>query len=300
MQSRKRTRVNYKEISSDHSDYNYIETLEDIPSDVSGWEASHREALRIYIQNTESIELDTNIDEQFQSLELKDWDKSKINNASSEVLNKIDKSVASLITKIKYIVNLSEGPAKKEVRVDGFVMKLLNILGFDNYPCIMYPQYEYSAILKNKKITSKVEFIVINNKKYIVLIVEDKHSGNTGYLNDWSENQIAGEIFGCAYHTLQLMEQNYEMIEFPIKICAIRIIGTMFTFYNSEISKAYMEECYSRLPIKNKIIVYRYPPVYGDDENVMKPITALDFCDSKDRLVILQILKFILNKTISQ
>ncbi|KXN73251.1 hypothetical protein CONCODRAFT_3931 [Conidiobolus coronatus NRRL 28638] len=304
MQTRKRKGINYKEVeTSNSSDYIIIETISDIPSDTSSWENEHIKALNIEIKNIESVNSsflsqgDANneniVEDRFKILELKDFDRNKINNINSNELKLLDGSVASLIMKIKYIINLSDGPAKKEVRVDGFVMSLLNMLGFDKYPYIMYPQYEYSALFKNSKITSKVEFIVINSGKYVLLIVEDKHKDNTGYFNNWSENQIAGEMFGCVYHTIQLIEYNSEKIVFPIKVSAVRIIGTMFTFYHSEVSKQYTEECYKKLPTKNSMTIYRYPSIYDEDENTIAPIKALDFCNPKDRLIILQTFKSI-------
>ena len=72
---------------------------------------------------------------------------------ADRVRKTLDKSIASIIMKIKY--NLRTGPA---VRVDGFMMSLLNFLEFDQYPCVMYT----AKFQGDKTISSKVEFIVTN------------------------------------------------------------------------------------------------------------------------------------------
>jgi hypothetical protein len=65
---------------------------------------------------------------------LNSWERNQFEYASDEQIKTLDKSIASIIMKIKYIINLRTGPA---VRVDGFMMSLLNFLEFDQYPCIL-------------------------------------------------------------------------------------------------------------------------------------------------------------------
>ena len=291
---RKRVRINYKDISSEGSDvYSIIDDINDIPSDTSSWSREHLTALKIHYSNG-AIET-ASLDEQYEMLLLNSWEKNQFEYASDEQIKTLDKSIASIIMKIKYIINLRTGPA---VRVDGFMMSLLNFLEFDQYPCVMYPQYMYTAKFQgDKTISSKVEFIVTNSQSHMLLIVEDKHEDNTGSFNDWSENQIAGEMFGCVYHTVQLSEFNRTVeLKFPIAVNAIRVIGTLFTFYTTEVYKPYIDECYHRLPIKNKMDIFRYPNAPDSSENTLMPVIGLDFCNSNERHEILTILKAIHNK----
>lgn len=83
----------------------------------------------------------------------------------------------TIITKIKSaLVNEISGERIREAKVNPFITPLLYFLGFDDYPFLTHPQYNYSAYVNggNHKITSKVEFIVTKYNTYIVLIVEDK------------------------------------------------------------------------------------------------------------------------------
>jgi hypothetical protein len=294
---RKRARINYKDISSEGSDaYGIIDDINDIPSDTSSWGREHLAALKIYYNNQYQSAETAPLDDKYEKLLLESWTKPHFEYATNEQIQAFDKSVASIIMKIKYIINLRTGPAKKEVRVDGFMMSLLNFLEFDEYPCVMYPQYMYTAKFQgDKTISSKVEFIVTNSQSYVLLIVEDKHEDNTGSFNDWSENQIAGEMFGCVYHTVQMSEFTREL-RLPIVVNAIRVIGTLFTFYTTEVHKPYIDECYHRLPIKNKMDIFRYPSAPNRSENTLAPVIGLDFCDSKERREILEMLKAIRNK----
>ena len=297
MDQRRRKQVRYKDPSSGESDpYADIRDIADIPSDTSSWNREHLVALRIRYRNAnnaDEIIRPADLDDKYKTLLLDTWDKKKFTDPGD--IRTLDKSVASLIMKIRYVLNLGMWAAKKEVRVDGFVMTLLNFLGFDQYPCTMYSQYTYKAKFKdNKKIASKVDFIVTNLDKYVLLVVEDKHQGNTGAFNDWSESQLAGEIFGCAYHTVQMSEFYPNVVlSFPITVRAIRIIGTLFTFYKTEVTKAYIEESYHKLPVRNQINVTRYPEMPEASEDTLASITGLDFCDPSDRLEILRILKAI-------
>ena|ERR1700744_3610085 len=109
---RKRVRINYKD--SEGSDVYSI--IDDIPSDTS---REHLTALKIHYSNG-AIET-ASLDEKYEMLLLNSWEKNQFEYASDEQIKTLDKSIASIIMKIKY--NLRTGPA---VRVDGFMMSLLN------------------------------------------------------------------------------------------------------------------------------------------------------------------------------
>lgn len=136
---RKRARINYKYISSEGSDAYGI--IDDIPSDTSSWGREHLVALKIHYNNQRQSAEIAPLDEK---LLLDSWEKPHFEYATNEQIKEFDKSVASII------INLRMGPAKKEVRVDGFMMSLLNFLEFDEYPCVMYPQYIYTAKFQSR------------------------------------------------------------------------------------------------------------------------------------------------------
>ncbi len=88
----------------------------------------------------------------------------------------------------------------------------------DNQPrsgLTMHPQYDYTVVIgHDHRITSKVDYMVTKRDVYIVFVVEDKHPKGTSELTNWSEHQIAGEIFGSAYHNVDIGTYSSEVISF--------------------------------------------------------------------------------------
>ncbi|CAO3654364.1 unnamed protein product [Cunninghamella echinulata] len=131
--------------------------------------------------------------------------------------------------------------------------------------------------------------MVTKDDSYIVLIIEDKHIKNISESDDWSEPQIAGEIFGAAFHNKSLSYT--KKITYPFNIYAIRVIGTKFTFYKSIVTREYIKETETGLPKTNKLEIRRFPSQPSVFPNQDKELAALDFTNENDRIVILSILK---------
>ncbi len=185
------------------------------------------------------------------------------------------KKVKSLIAKIREVHIAST--TISEMYVDGFMSTLLQILCFDDYPCLLYPQYSYSAKIgpRNHTVNAKSDFSVIYNKHQILLVVEDKTTSNANRTNNWKEDQVLGELF-VAVHKAD---------NFPVNIYAIRVVGTLFTFYRAVATKEYiLETARSGTAVQNKMVVQRYPPV---SENSVQ-LTAYDICNVDERKSILE------------
>ena len=78
-----------------------------------------------------------------QSLVIPQWtDENWLKNVDAENLrDECSNTVVTLIVKIRNVY-VAENTIT-EMYVDGFMDSLLHILGFDDYPCLMYPQYQY-------------------------------------------------------------------------------------------------------------------------------------------------------------
>ena len=202
---------------------------------------------------------------------------------------KREAKVINIIRKIRNILYNEIADSIRETKIYSFVMTLFQYLGFDDEPFLMHPQYDYTASIgiSNTNITSKVDYMITKQESYIVFIIEDKHSRGTSELTDWSEHQIAGEIFIAAYHNLYIANN----ISYPFYIQAIRIVGTKFTFYKAEITKAYLEECAEDAPSRNSLIITRYPKQQPASTNSSRMLTAWDFCDPSERIEILKTLR---------
>jgi hypothetical protein len=281
-----------------------IEHLSQIPTQTSKWENDHVIALNIEYKNVENINeiiqpSSLTEEDNFRNLILKNWKKEEFLLTNDYIKKNIkDKKIITIIKKIRRVLGQEiYGIPIKETQVDSFMTSLLYYLGFDDDPFLLHPQYDYSIYIdKGKhKITSKVEFMITNDDTYVVLIVEDKHLKNVSENNNWSEPQIAGEIFGAAFYNRSLSTQ--KKIRYPFDIYAIRVIGTKITFYKSTINRDYLNEVETKLPIKNKLEIKRFPQQLDQlpDQDIDLP--ALDFTNENDRSVILSILKSLYIKT---
>ena len=277
----KHRRINYRDPhTSDSDSYVEIKSIGDLPHNTSSWTKDICRSLNICYENAASI------NELIQQINVDDAEEILLNGHDlyKNVDLKLSASVTTIVRKIRKIIS---NPYVKEVLIDAFVMSLLNYLGFDRDPFDMFPQYDFSATIGNShKITSKVEFMVIKQEQYVVFIVEDKRPASVGELTDWGEPQIAGELFVSAFHNVFLGYTKY-----PIKVFAIRVVGTCFTFYKSEISRSYMEESLSNLPVKNSMIIKRFPAQEEPRENEIRVFNAWDFCKPDDRREIIKTLK---------
>lgn len=296
MSSRNIIPKNYKDLNSSDDMAVDIDHLSFIPQQTSKWNSEHVIALNIeYVNVNDIIEIiepsNLNDDDNFKKLILKDWNRKNFLYADNDDYKNIKFSkVITIMRKIKNVLKNEDVGPKRETKVDSFIMTLLDFLGFDEEPFLMHPQYDYSVYLDNDqhKITSKVEFMITIEDKYVVLIVEDKHPKNVSELSDWSEPQIAGEIFGAAYHNISINDEN---LIYPFNIYAIRVIGTKITFYKSIITREYLKEAQEILPKKNKLKIKRFPEQKGPLQNQSRILEALDFTNENDRKIILSIFK---------
>ncbi|CAO3654379.1 unnamed protein product [Cunninghamella echinulata] len=300
MESRKRLRVGYKELSPLKDMATKIEHLSQIPTQTSLWENKHVIALNIEYNNVDKIKeiiqpSDLTEEDNFKNLMLKDWRKEEFllsNDYIKHNKNIKDKKMITIIKKIRRVLGQEMyGHSIKETLVDSFMTSLLYYLGFDDDPFLIHPQYDYSVYIDKgrHKITSKVEFMITNDDTYMVLVVEDKYLKNISENDNWSEPLIAGEIFGAAFYNRSLITQ--KKIRYPFDIHTIRVIGTRITFYKSTINRDYLSEVETKLPIIHKLEIKRFPQQSDPLPNQGVDLPALDFAKENDRSVILSILK---------
>ena len=188
-------------------------------------------------------------------------------NVNIDTLN-VSNKIKTLIAKIKYVYI-----AQSTMHVDGFMDTLLHILEFDDYPCLMYPQYEYFADIGEDEhhIMAKSDFGILAQNHRMLIVIEDKTMDNA---NNWKEDQVLGELFVAVHDTVR----NYKDVSYPINIHAIRVVGTLFTFYKTVVDKEYVKETLRGYPKNNSMIVQRHPP---------EP-NSYDICNSNDRRQILK------------
>lgn len=287
---RHRADVSYRDPSSSELDLAEIESLDDLKS-TSYWTEDYTIALRIEVVD-ESLEhflisTQDDIDNYpcFSRLKFPEWnDDAWLLSYRNDVK---DNDKKTLIRKIKNIYDAQKSSQEmREMHVDGFMMTMLNLLHFDYDPCYLYPQYEYSIKLGRHlhKIVSVADFGVVTENHKILLIVEDKTMMNALYSNNWKEDQVLGELFVAGHNIVENIK-NGQLI-YPIEVFAIRVVGTLFTFYKSVMTKEYIKESSKKLPTVNSMKVIRHPCVDDDPSK----LTAYDICVLDDRIKILRIL----------
>jgi hypothetical protein len=128
---------------------------------------------------------------------------------------------------------------------------------FNRHPYVIKTHPSYDFVVDGINVTSIPGFSV-EDKGVTVLIDEDKHLKSVFSGNQGGEYQIAGEMLAASCNNqteklkLRLNNKNSE------EIYAIRVIGTRFTFYRSEVTKAYINQ----LPDgthKGGMDIYKYP-----------------------------------------
>jgi hypothetical protein len=78
----------------------------------------------------------------------------------------------------------------------------------------------------------------------------------------------------------------------PSELYAIRIIGTLFTFYKAFVTPEYIKESLLGPPEENYMEIQRYP----DPGTSVYQINALDLCKLEDRKIIIEYLSRISNE----
>lgn len=268
--------------------YHEITSVEDVPNQTSKWNEEHRKAMMIEFVNasglTELIELIVDHPEEWNALS--EWDRISFRNAKIsdlEHLVTINKKVATIAKKVSKIVGKEETKESvREAEVDSFIMSLLEYVGFDEWPFQTELQHRYLFNVPDpngRQFSSTVDFLINTKEDQAVMIIEDKHMGNIGFLSEWSEPQIAGEILAFAFN-------NISGRSYPILVHAVRVVGTRFTFYKAQIEKRYMKEIsIAGIPRKKsgvRLEVIRYPPQVNDTT-----LDAWDFCNPYERGLVL-------------
>ena len=247
----------------------------------SKWREDTTRYMRIKVVDTQDMFPSIDLPNEATSLVIPEWNDSQwlINIDIRSTL--YDNKVKTLIQKIRKICIADV--SMTEVIVDGFMDSLLHVLCFDDYPCFLYPQYSYSAHIgmNNRTISAKSSFSVLSEKNKIMLVIEGKTVTSATYANNWKEDQVMGELF-VAVHNFVTKSNN---IKYPVNIYAVRVIGTLFTFYKTVATLDYIRES-ARLGVSvyNDMVVQRHPPVEDDPSK----LTAYDICDLEDRMQILK------------
>ncbi|KAI9307941.1 hypothetical protein BJ944DRAFT_261118, partial [Cunninghamella echinulata] len=204
------------------------------------------------------------LDEETKKLLLPEWlDEDWLLKLDLDELNIPDGRIKTLLGKIQYVVKAQR--PRKGFYVDGYMSTFLPLLGFDTYPLYMYPQYEYSADIFDEQRLHKM-----------VIVIEDRTVINATYSNNWKEDRILGELFIAVHDTVK----NYKDVTYLINIFAIRVVGTLFTFFKTIVGEDYVMETLKGYPKNSSMEPY---------------LTAYDVCNISDRENILKCMLSIKN-----
>lgn len=275
MDMRRRPNVNYSDESSNQE--HEVITIRDVRS-TSSWNKHTTRLLNIVVQDVPQMFSGVSLYNEAKMLIMPEWkDENWLGIVDIKSLQYTNK-VKSLISKIKNIYIASTGLT--EMLVDGFMDSLLHILGFDDYPCLVYPQYQYFAYVgpDNHAIKAKPDFSVLYGTSQILLIVEDKTVTSATLANNWKEDQVLGELF-VAVHNVAARTKD---MQYPWSIYAVRVIGTLFTFYKATATDEYIMSSAQGAPTCS-MDVQRFPRVEKSPR-----LTAYDICIDVDRLHILE------------
>ena len=248
----------------------------------SNWDDTVTSSLKIKVSDApyeNMFECDSSLFEEAEMLLIPDWHDDKWLEHIDISLLKFDNKIKTVIGKIKSI-SIAKNSITEMV-VDGFMDSLLHILRFDDYPCYMFPQYEYSATVGyNHTIRAKSDFGIVSQQSKVVLVVEDKTMNNASYTNNWRESHILGELFVAVHNVTSKMVNKV----YPVNIYAIRVVGTLFTFYRTVATLEYVKETAKNFPTNTTMIVQRYPLVDDEPSGLVK----YNICNIQDRAMILK------------
>ncbi|KAI8070771.1 hypothetical protein BC940DRAFT_295515 [Gongronella butleri] len=186
----------------------------------------------------------------------------------------------SLVDEVKTVYDANNNLS--EYYVDTFVSTLFHVMKMNDYPLSINAQHVLKVDIgeQEEPIVSVPEFIIRSRKSKMLVVVEDENASNAKYVNQWKENQVMGDIFVAAHNM---------KVTAPSEMYAIRIIGTLFTFYKVFISPEYIMESLLGYPQEQYTDVHRYPP----PGQTAFSLNALDFCKLEHRKVIAHYLHMI-------
>lgn len=267
--------------SVDYSDDSRNESVFTVES-ASKWKEDTTRYMRVKVVDVRYMFTDSNLTSEAESLVIAEWTNGDWLRSIDIGKSRYDNKVKTLIGKVKKVF-LSEEESITEVIFDGFMDSMLHILCFDDYPCFMYPQYDYSAKIgpNSRVVKAKPDFGILSETDKIMLVIEDKTVTSASYSNNWKEDQVMGELFAAVHH---VVTKSRTPVVYPVTVHAVRVIGTKFTFYKASATLEYIKESAKLgFSIDNEMVVQRWPPVEDDPSR----LTAYDVCDKEDRLRIL-------------
>ena len=150
-------------------------------------------------------------------------------NNDEDILTGLSDTEKTYAMALDYVLaNESVVRGTEESRTDTMVDYILRGVGLGTYPFLLRIQPTYKFYVDSKSITSVYDFGVVKKEK-VIIVEEDKHIKNVSAANKWGEHQIAGELLAAAYTNFHTE-----------CIYAIRVIGTRFTFYKTNVSLEYL------------------------------------------------------------
>lgn len=275
--------MDYSDESSNHE--HVVLTIQDV-NFTSSWSKHTTKLLNIVVRDVPQMLSSVCLYEEAKMPVMPEWKNgSWLDNVDIKSLQYTNK-VKTLVSKIKNIYIAST--CLTEMLVDGFMDSLLHILCFDDYPCLVYPQYQYSAYIgpNNHVIKAKPDFSVLSSASRMLLVVEDNALTNATLANNWKEDQVLGELFvavhNIAARAISVAQAEPGRVEYPVSVYAVRVIGTLFTFYRATAKDEYIISSAQGTPTCS-LEVQRFPRVEESPR-----LTAYDICSDVDRLHILE------------
>ncbi|KXN65755.1 hypothetical protein CONCODRAFT_169123 [Conidiobolus coronatus NRRL 28638] len=219
------------------------------------------------------------VNEDISFLMINNYDKDRVFKSNRE-LDKIGNSLCNYIKDILDNETVTRG-------TDGsntcdFVAFLLRSIDLDSDPFKIKRQAKYifsvNSIINEENddpvVSSKPDFSIVKGNN-ILMIDEDKHHKRSGVL-DKGEYQIAGEMIAAGYENMLKYKFGKRKCDFATTIYASMVIGTRFTFYKTTITDTYLNEV-AEGTISEGITIYKFAE-------------SLEYCDPKDRVMIIKIL----------
>lgn len=247
-----------------------VRTEEEVsrPTSTSQFKKNDLDALCISFQPKSKREMWDQIKEYdapaFFDLQGRDFTEySDLRNAEREgEYTREEKTLIRHLSRIKVNEDVSSGT--RESNTDSMVNYLLTKLELNEYPCSLRLQQLFSFDVKEVSIASVPEFCIEHGMD-VVLIDEDKHFKNARPGSQWGECQIAGEMLAVACSNQKKQYMGKSQARSIETIYAIRVIGTRFTFYRSDIQKTYIDSLDTG-DISEGMLIYRYPGNNKKDE----------------------------------
>lgn len=189
----------------------------------------------------------------------------------------ISPACKTLVDEVKVVYDANNNLS--EYYVDTFASTLFHVMHLNDYPLSINAQHVLQVEIgeQEESIVSVPDFIIRSIKSKMIVVVEDKNVSNAKFVNQWKENQVMGEIFVAA-HNMKITS--------PSELYAIKIIGTLFTFYKAIVSPEYIMESLLGYPQDHYMDIQRYP----SPGHTAHMFNALDFCNLEHRKVIIEYL----------